>query len=60
VDTSKPSYAQISLKNISTILKIKEKFLELFNKKIEQINKSIFNISNKLKPRINITTKGLF
>jgi len=46
------------LKNIDTILKIKENFLELSYKKIKQINKLIFNISNKLKPRINMTTKG--
>jgi len=59
VETSKPSYTQISLKNISTILKIKENFLKLSNKKIKQINKSIFNILDKPKPRINIMTKGL-
>jgi len=35
VETSKLSYAQISSKNIGTILKIKKNFLELFNKKIE-------------------------
>ena len=58
-ETSKLSYAQILLKNIGTILKIKENFLELSNKKIEQINKSIFNISDKPKPRINMTTKDL-
>ena len=38
--------------------KIKENFLELSNKKIEQINKLIFNISDKPKPRINMMTKG--
>ena len=58
VETSKLSYTQILSKNIGTILKIKENFLELSNKKIKQINKSIFNISDKLKPRINMTTKG--
>jgi len=58
VETSKLSYTQILSKNIGTILKIKENFLELSNKKIKQINKSIFNISDKLKPRINMTTKA--
>jgi len=59
VETSKLSYAQISLKNIDTILKIKENLPELSHKKIKQINKSIFNILDKPKPRINMTTKGL-
>jgi len=58
-ETSKPSYVQILLKNINIILKIKENFPELSHKKIEQINKLIFNILDKLKPRINMMTKGL-
>ena len=58
-ETSKLSYTQISPKNIDTILEIKENFPELFHKKIKQINKSIFNILDKSKPKINITTKGL-
>ena len=57
-ETLKLSYAQISLKSIDIILKIKENFLKLSHKKIEQINKLIFNILDKLKLRINITTKG--
>jgi len=56
--TTKSSYMQISSKNIKIILKIKENFPELLNKKIEELNKSIFNNSAIPRPRINITTKG--
>jgi len=56
--TTKPSYTQISSKNINNILKIKENFLELLNKKIEELNKSIFNNSGIHRPRINMTTQG--
>ena len=48
---------QISSKHINNILKIKENFLELLNKKIEELNKSIFNNSGISRPRINMTTK---
>ena len=57
-ESGKPSYAQISSKNISNILKIKENFPELSNKKIKEINKTIFNNKNKPQPKINMTTKG--
>lgn len=56
--TSKLSYAQISSKNIDNILKIKENFLELSNKKIIELNKLIFNNLDKPRPRINMTTKS--
>ena len=45
-------------KNINNILKIKENFPKLSNKKIKELNKSIFNNGNKLKPKINIMTKS--
>lgn len=54
----KPSYAQILSKNIDNILEIKENFSKLLNKKIKELNKSIFNKSDKPKPRINMMTKG--
>jgi len=38
-------------------LKIKETFSHLQNKKINQVQKIISESENKLKPRINITTK---
>jgi len=43
---------------VSEILKIKENFPNLLAKKIENIHKMI-NDSGKIKPRINMTTKGL-
>ena len=49
---------QISSKNINNILKIKEKFPKLSNKKIKELNKLIFNNSSISRPRINIITKG--
>jgi len=54
----KPFYAQVSSKNIDNILKIKENFSKLSNKKIEEINKTIFGKADKLRPRINMTIKG--
>jgi len=57
-ESSKLLYAQISSKNINNILKIKENFPELSNKKIKEINKTIFNNKDKPQPRINMTTKG--
>ena len=54
----KPLYTQVLSKNIGNILKIKENFSELFNKKIKEINKPIFGKTDKPKPRINMTTRG--
>ena len=54
----KPLYAQVSSKNISNILKIKKNFPKLLNKKIEEINKTIFSNVDKPRPRINMMTKG--
>jgi len=51
-------YIQVSFKNISNILKIKENFPKLLNKKIEEINKTIFGKVDKLRPRINMMTKS--
>ena len=56
--TSKLSYAQISSKNIDNILKIKENFLELSNKKIKKLNKLIFNKLDKPKSKVNMITRG--
>ena len=44
--------------NIGNILKIKENFPKLSNKKIKKINKSIFGKMDKPKPRINMMTRG--
>jgi len=59
VETTKPSYTQILSRNINNILKIKEDFPELSNKKIKELSNLIFKKLDKPKPRINITTKGL-
>ena len=48
---------QASLANIKEILKIKEHFPKLLDKKVEEVYKTIINLS-KLKPYINMTTKG--
>jgi len=60
----KKSYAQpssLSKSNSSNItidiLKIKEMFLHLQNKKINQVQKIINRNNSKLKPHLNITTK---
>ena len=56
----KKSYAQVSAKVTNTTrdtLKIKETFSNLQNKKIELVQK-IISGEGKLKPCINITTKG--
>ena len=58
VETTKLFYAQILSRNINNILKIKENFPELLNKKIEELNKLIYNNLDKYKPRINMTIKG--
>jgi len=54
---NRPSYAQVSASKVSEILKIKEHFPNLLVKKIENIYKMI-NDSGKVKPKINMTTKG--
>jgi len=65
--TSKKSYAQASSNQASkattsniamNTLKIKETFPDLSNKKIDTIQKVINEKNDKLKPRINMTTKG--
>ena len=56
--SGKPLYTQILSKNIRNILKIKEIFPELSDKKIKELNKTIFSKTDKLRPRINITTKS--
>ena len=55
---NKLSYVQVSLKSVNNILKIKKNFSELSNKKIEELNRSIFNKSEKLKSKINMMTKN--
>jgi len=52
---SKLSYIQVSSRNITNILKIKENFPELSIKQIKELNKSVFNNGGKPKPKI---TKG--
>jgi len=48
-----------SMTNIAMeILKIKEAFSNLLNKKIELVQKVINSLKDKPKPKINITTKG--
>ena len=49
-------YAQALTSKINEILKLKEKFSNLSNKKIESIYNTINN-SRKIKLRINLTTK---
>ena len=58
-NSSGKSYAQASKLSINTseVLKIKETFLSLSAKKIDQVN-SIVNSQNKPKPHIQMTTKG--
>lgn len=50
------TYAQASSMNINNILKIKNNFPNLLNRKVKEINRTITN-SNKTKLRINMTTK---
>ena len=64
----KKSYTQASTANLDSrvtssnitinTLKIKEMFSSFSNKKINSIQKVITGSNNKLKPRINMTTKG--
>jgi len=58
--TSKPSYVQVLSKNVNNILKIKKNFSNLSNKKIKELNKSIFNNGGKSKSRISMMTKVLW
>ena len=54
----KKSYAQVSKKNIEKVLKIKEAFFHLFNRRIINVVNTVNSKENKTKPRINVTTKG--
>jgi len=66
--TMNKSYAQTLLSKLKSntissniamnTLKIKEAFLNLPNKKIDTIQKVVNGSSDKLKPRLNMTTKG--
>jgi len=56
--TSQQSYVQASSANIKEILKIKEYFSKLLDKKVEKVHKTIINASNS-KLQINTTTKSL-
>ena len=51
---NKHTYAQVLFRNIKDVLKIKDRFPNLSNKKIENIHKTI-NDTGKLKPHINMT-----
>ena len=57
--SSKPArtYVQALSANIQDILKLKENFPKLSDKKIKEIHKMVYN-SNTPKPRLNMTTKG--
>jgi len=53
--------SKVTSSNITmNTLKIKEIFFNLSNKKINSIQKVIISSNNKLKSKINITTKSLF
>ena len=47
-----------SLNVVLKTLKIKETFSHLHNKKIDQVQKIISSINDKLKPQLNMTTRG--
>ena len=51
------TYTQALSANIRDILKLKENFPKLSDKKIKKIYKMVNN-SNMAKPKINMTTKG--
>jgi len=53
------SYIQVSVPNVSKILKLKENFSSILAKKIKNIYRTINN-SGKVRPKINMTTKGPF
>ena len=57
IKITKLSCTQVSSKSVNNILKIRENFPELSNKKIKELNKLIFNKSEKPKPKINMMTK---
>ena len=57
--TSIHSYTQVPKDDIKEIMKIKEAFLNLSVNKISEIYKVINKLSQKEKPKINITTKRL-
>ena len=53
------SYTQVSsTSNVREILKLKENFPKLSDKKIKQIHKTVNNSNAPSKPYINMTTKG--
>ena len=54
---NKQSYAQVSVPKVDNIFEFKENFSNLLAKKIENIYRMI-NDSEKVKPRINMTTKS--
>ena len=51
------SYAQVFLASVKNIVKIKEMFLNLLTKKIEEVQK-MSNDQKKKKPRFNMMTKS--
>ena len=57
--TNKPKklYAQALASSVGKILKLKKNFPSLFAKKIKNIHR-IINDFEKIKPKINITTRG--
>ena len=54
----KQLYIQVSFFNVQDIFKLKENFFKLFNKKIEEIYKTMNNL-NIFKLYINMTIKSL-
>ena len=56
--SSKPKSSATSSNIMMKMLKIKEAFLNLPNKKIDTIQKVIDSLNNKPKPRLNMTTKS--
>ena len=54
---NKQLYTQVSITKVNNILKLKENFFNILAKKIENIHRMI-NDLGKVKPRINMTTKG--
>jgi len=54
----KKSYPQVSKRNFKEVLKIKEAFPYLSDKKIIDIVNIVNKKEGKSKPRINMTTKG--
>ena len=52
------SYPQVSKRNFEEVLKIKEAFLYLSDRKIIDVVNIFNGKEGKSKPRINLTTKG--